>query len=300
MKLRKLRSASGGPSGCVQFKLWLLRRSFTIGVGSLVIAGLIFIRWLTEVNQRPKSYPEHALGQLVLSRGGTLRIHGRSKEFKKGSRLPYSRFKIESIELSAANLNDSDVQLLAANEEIQSLDLSQNALTDDTASVFRELKGLKFLNLTRTYMTEVGVSEVQKRLPQCKITYSANASLSQWALRTGAATLIEVEVELSSRGTRGRRRCKKPSELPSQPILHIVEADFSNSPILDDRSMVHFLGVDGVQTLILDDTKISDRSVDLLVGLHDLRHLSICNTRLSEDGIQRLRTALPETKIEVN
>jgi hypothetical protein len=54
-----------------------------------------------------------------------------------------------------------------------------------------------------------------------------------------------------------------------------------------------------LETLVLDHTTITDRSVPHLVTLKKLKHLFIADTHISKEGLAQLKAALPECKIQI-
>ena len=54
--------------------------------------------------------------------------------------------------------------------KLQILDLRYSRITDAGLLHLKELTGLKTLHLRRTQITDAGIAELQKALPNCKIT----------------------------------------------------------------------------------------------------------------------------------
>lgn len=56
--------------------------------------------------------------------------------------------------------------------------------------------------------------------------------------------------------------------------------------------------MDGLESLSLDHTNVTDECIETIATLGDLQRLWIGGTKISDDGIKRLREKLPYCKIE--
>ena len=71
----------------------------------------------------------------------------------------------------------------------------------------------------------------------------------------------------------------------------------SSSRVTDDELKV-IVSLPRLKILRLDDTKLDDRCVDSIIAAKSLNFLSVCGTRLTEDGIRRIRAALPSLHMQ--
>ena len=56
-------------------------------------------------------------------------------------------------------------------------------------------------------------------------------------------------------------------------------------------------GLSALQTLYLNDTKVTDTGLACLKGLTRLSNLNLAGTKVTEAGVQELKKALPKVRI---
>lgn len=274
-----------------RLKQWLSQRWFTLTVLGGILAAMLFIRSLDDLRRWWDANPDRQLAAFVISHDGSLVAAGSEKRIDDHAGVPFGRFAIREVSLSAAGLRDEQISLLSERRDIEVVDVSINPLTDAAIKTLRNMSSLHKLNLTRTYITASGVARLQRQFPKCDITAPANDNFCQWALETGTAKSVVVEVDLSSRGTRGRRRCTTLKELPTQ-ALTVIEADFGSVMTFDDEAALHLEGLGSIELLGLDGTAITDGAIDVLMTLKSLRRLNIAGTKMTDAGVARLREEL--------
>jgi Leucine-rich repeat (LRR) protein len=156
---------------------------------------------------------------------------------------------------------------LKGDTTIQRLDLSRSTITDTDLEYLAGLSGLEYLSLGRTFVTDAGLVHL--------------------------------------RGLRGLR-----------------DLWLSDTQISDD-GLAHLRGLTELQTLTLDRTAVTDEGLEYIEDLSNLRFLGIGGTQVSDDGllqledlgrlralflhdnplvteegVERLRTLLPNCRIE--
>ncbi len=67
---------------------------------------------------------------------------------------------------------------------------------------------------------------------------------------------------------------------------------------ITDAGLEHLKGLTKLKLLELDGTKVSDNGLALLEGLSTLERISLTRTRVTAGGVEKLKKALPSTKIE--
>ncbi len=80
-----------------------------------------------------------------------------------------ARLKINQLIVASTGIDDSMAARLAPMENLTSLSLPRNPLTDKGLAEFKKLKRLKNLDVSVTEVTATGVADLQKALPDCKI-----------------------------------------------------------------------------------------------------------------------------------
>jgi hypothetical protein len=64
-----------------------------------------------------------------------------------------------------------------------------------------------------------------------------------------------------------------------------------------DRGMAYIRNLPKLLYLALSDTEVSDRSIEVLTAMDSLRDVELYRTKVTQDGIRRLREAMPQCKI---
>lgn len=84
-------------------------------------------------------------------------------------------------------------------------------------------------------------------------------------------------------------------QLAQLPTLRFVE--FSGNHI-SDANLHALRELPQLEGLFLDGTLVSDESIEVLSGLSTLRFLDVRRSRMSAEGVARLRKALPLCKVQ--
>jgi serine/threonine protein kinase len=82
-----------------------------------------------------------------------------------------AKLKVTTLILASAGINDTMADRLAGLQTLEKLAISGNPLTDKGLAELKKLKGLKALEVKSTQVTEAGVADLQKALPECKIEW---------------------------------------------------------------------------------------------------------------------------------
>jgi hypothetical protein len=84
---------------------------------------------------------------------------------------PSNPSEVKALDLAYAGVTDEGMKTLAGLKGLETLDLSYTQVTDGGLKELAGLKGLKTLALFNCKgVTDAGVAELQKALPDCKIT----------------------------------------------------------------------------------------------------------------------------------
>ena len=82
------------------------------------------------------------------------------------ARLP----RLKHLQLDNSQVTDAGLKHLAGLENLSGLTLYNTQVTDAGLVHLAGLKGLRHLSLYRTQVTDAGVAELQKSLPNCRIS----------------------------------------------------------------------------------------------------------------------------------
>lgn len=198
-----------------------------------------------------------------------------------------------------AKIRPEVLQQISAISTLELLDLSFSDLTDEALGPLKNLRSLKVLNLTHSNVTGKAIRTLSHppnllvlKLVACKVTDDDLKALSDMP------QLVDLHLQETEVTDVGLPQIAKLSEL--------IVLDLRNCAITDKglRSLGHFKQI---QHLMLskttrhgedDRSKLTDASVEYLGSLKTLVSLDIADSQLTDQGLTRLRNALPRTKID--
>jgi hypothetical protein len=70
-----------------------------------------------------------------------------------------------------------------------------------------------------------------------------------------------------------------------------------HGPRINDRDLIHFQGLQGLESLDLSTTQITDSGLVHLEGLQKLDELNVVNTQVTDVGVEQLRKSLPHCSV---
>ena len=105
----------------------------------------------------------------------------------------------------------------------------------------------------------------------------------------------QIYVQLSGKGPTDALLAKLVPHL--RRLSKITGLHLQNTRITD-RGLEPLMGMSNIVSLNLEGTAISDRGLDTLETIRSLRHLILTGTRVSDDGILALKQALPKLHVE--
>lgn len=163
-------------------------------------------------------------------------------------------------------LRVSDEQLLAlpAPQEIRSLCLGQQAISDRGLEKVAQCSELRWLDLAATKVTPAGLASL------AKLDKLEQLNLEQTSADDGTLAWI--------------------GKLPA-----LRELDLSNTPVTD-AGLAQLAGLRKLEVLWLTNTAVTDASAPLLSRFQLLNTLDLEGTQLSPEARQRVRAALPNLR----
>ena len=77
--------------------------------------------------------------------------------------------------------------------------------------------------------------------------------------------------------------------------LRVLVLDYTQT---DVKGFAQLAGLTLLEELSLDSANVSDESVPVIAGMKKLRALNLYHTMVTEAGLEKLKAALPECRIE--
>jgi len=162
----------------------------------------------------------------------------------------------------------------------------------------------KLLALLVIVLTASLVAAIVKQAAGIRALTNANESLRRSAEYERTAHAVEVlgaagaAVATHDRVVIDEKWRGDPGLFARIGDLHdLTDLGLSGTRVTDEELNV-IVGLPRLSVLRLNDTQVDDRCVDSIIGAKSLSHLFVCNTRITKDGLQRIREALPTLRIQ--
>jgi hypothetical protein len=94
------------------------------------------------------------------------------------------------------------------------------------------------------------------------------------------------ETGLSSKGI------EKIATLPELRRLELSQLER-----VDDAAIPHLLAMERLEEVDLSGTGVTDEGLEKLTGARNLRHIYLGGSKATEEGVERLRKALPRSQV---
>ena len=188
------------------------------------------------------------------------------------------------------------------------------AKTEEVLSHLRRLPQLKRLNLESEQATDEGLRRITnlrdleglfiwdaRRLSDAKIAHLASMRNLK-KLHIGDCNMTDVGLA-HLKGLTGLEVLVIPgSHLTDEGLAHIE--GLKNLRVLHivggrhitDAGMIHLAGLTGLELLTMNQREVTDGGLEHLKGLSRLRQLVIVGTKVTDDGIRKLKEALSSLK----
>jgi hypothetical protein len=185
--------------------------------------------------------------------------------------------------------DDDDMQLLQRLPEIETLTLSCNIKNQQRLGFLQKLPKLKRIVFRGTCMTDDGA----RQLAQCTALHDVQALTC--LTDTGMRCLMQMK-QLRVLYLYCRRvtdeGINESDNLENVEVLAVLCAKIT------DRGFQKLSKLPRLQELDVSGTPVTDASIPVLLQCKGLRRLGIGGTAFTEKGVERLRSGLPECKIE--
>jgi internalin A len=199
-----------------------------------------------------------------------------------------------------AKITPETLKAISSLKTLESLDLSFSNVSDDALPVFKNLKSLKSLELAYTSVTGKAIEQLSTmpgllslRLEACDVQ---DAHLTALARMPKLAQLYLGRTRVTDAGLPA---IGKLSELV---LLDLTDCKITDAGLLSLGRLKHIRNLWLSKTIRHgedDRSALTDESIRYLSTLKTLRELRIADSKMSPEGLQRLRGALPKTTINV-
>ena len=217
-------------------------------------------------------------------------------EWKKLERIGFSNTGIRGDELlllrklpdlqaltlnRSPNLGDDVLSAFKQIPGLKMVDLSSTGVTTADLAHFSDLSGLRQLHLIRTKVDAAGVAKLQKALPKCKIVWDGSEQVAASFVQSKGGN-VEIRVG------KDRRTLKTGDPVPKGGF-EIVGFDLNGCRDFSDDDLERLRHFDRLNSLSVAYTQVTDRGMRILSRMKELRTLSVRHTAVSS----RILDALP-------
>jgi Leucine-rich repeat (LRR) protein len=226
---------------------------------------------------------------------------------------------LENLDFGGTKLTDADLEHLRSLTGLKSLILSGVAVTDLGLRHIEALEGLQYLDLAGTKVSRRGVerllseltaieelligqtplatdhdslSMLQRLRPNCQIkatTTRPDINAAFWNLWLNGTLEAVVEGKASIIIT-------DVTAVPTEPF-QITAINFNDNQFLNDACAKRFRDIEGLKKLSLNNTGLTDAAVADLKSLTNLEEMDLTGTKITAEGIETIRKALPNCKV---
>jgi internalin A len=197
---------------------------------------------------------------------------------------------LRALDLSFTQVTDAGLRHLQALPKLRFLSLGGcKNVTDAGIEYLQELPGLRGLRLTGTRVSDAGIEHLN---PNIEVLSLRDTQVSD-------VGLARLEKLTSLRVLRLDR-----TKVTNAGLVHLkpfkLEELFLTGTRITDDGLKHIKQFPSMQKLFLRDTGITDAGLKCLEGLENLGWVCVTleSGRVTQAGVDKLKAALPECKIE--
>ena len=182
-------------------------------------------------------------------------------------------------------------------EEVQSVyfgDPSERVpVGDDAIELLQRFEGLRQVSLWGTNVTDRGFAQLENCQNLHYLILWRNKGITDEGMKTvkQLRRLHTLEIYGPTLSDAGLAHI---SGLPNLKELLLIKP----IPGITDSGLKHISQMTSLTMLIVEGGDVTDQGVQHLANLANLKELALRGTKVTSDGVQRLKAALPDCKIE--
>lgn len=196
--------------------------------------------------------------------------------------------KLTQLILGPTRIEDEDLAVVAGLPKLNNLQIGARAITEAGLARLAESRSLTCLGLTDTSIADL--RPLSPRLPAIRTLWMENSHLT------------DAGIEPLPRGIRLTDLSIAGSKMTDAGLDHLASLTSLWRLRLDrsaitDAGLAHLKSLKSLESLSLTETKLTDSSVETLAGFKSLKSLDLDQSGISPAGLERLKQALPKTRI---
>ena len=202
--------------------------------------------------------------------------------------------ELEHIRLDSTQVSDAGLPHLHGLKKLKSVWLAGTKVTiEGVKNLFSELPHVEDVTLQFTELQKdhSGLTILQRMRPECRIYTSGRVDQDTafWTLRLNGT--LEAIIE-----SKGPVQINKIEAVPKEPF-QITAINFNDNEFLNDACAKRFRDIEGLKKLSLKNTGLTDAAVTELKSLSNLEEMDLTGTKITTDGIEAIRKALPNCNV---
>jgi hypothetical protein len=298
----------------------------------------------------PVGFPaDRAAARWVISVGGDVQVNGADRDYRNAKDLPKEPFRLTGVRINSKSLSDDALAILKDCKHIQKLDLGDNlwltdaglahfhpnlewkkldlgntSVSDKSVVWIKRCTRLADLELRKTQITQKGINELRKALPNCIIqwdggridpwaktdlNFKADRQAAEFVLAAKGSVYVDtVSEEIKAKDPLPKESFRLTTVSLTTPVQDADLAVFKDCRNVTSLYLVgtgitsagfaHFAGNKDLTLLNLSGTKVDDTAVPVIKTFTKLEDLSIGVTEISEKGVKEIAEALPGCRIQ--
>ncbi len=226
--------------------------------------------------------------RLIAQNNGLTELRIRSNAFTDAGLEHLQHLEsLKMLWLEGAQISDAGLKNLAGLSHLEWLDVSETRITDKGIEPLLQLDALKNLDLDGAKVTDSAVREL-KALPSLEYLYLRETGITDEALKAlaGHKTLRILMVANTGVTDAGL------AYLKGMPRLEVLMLDKCH--ITDDGVIKYLTKLKNLRGLGLAGTKLTDRGLDALIKIPNLRMPETANTAVTSAAVARFEKAHPK------
>ena len=216
---------------------------------------------------------------------------GRVKMTSAGMKHLATLPELETLHVDSVRIGNAGLAELAKIKTLRDLNLDGTGVTYEALAglvALQDLETLGLLDVKAATGKAAGFGDWVSKLPKLRKVHTSavtDADLKQFA---GSKSLRVLECDAKSVTAVGVRALAKNPDLEE---LHLRDAKLTGGY----KVLTAFTKL---RRLVLLQADVTDADLDVLVGLSELRELSLRETKVTADGVARLKKSLPNLEVE--
>jgi len=201
-------------------------------------------------------------------------------------------------DLDRVTITSEQIEMIAKLEDLNTLSLDFTTVDDDDIRKLSSLKKLQLISLNYTGVTGESLESLSllKNLFHVSLV-ACDVQNEHLAALIKMPSVGELRLRLTKVTDAGLKHLRERKKLY---LLHLDDCQITDAGLASLGDLPDIRSLSLSKTIRYSDDKqsaLTDKCVDYLISLETLRDLTISDSQLTEEGLQRLRDGLPKAKV---